>query len=44
MLIGSGYKEDDGSDPSPLRDLSTKAEETLGRLVSKVPRRLLHSQ
>ena len=33
MLIDSGYKEDDGSDPSPLRDLSTKAEQTLGRLV-----------
>ena len=33
MLIDSGYKEDDGSDPSPLQDLSTKAEQTLGRLV-----------
>jgi len=33
MLIDSGYKEDDGSDPSPLKDLSTKAEQTLGRLV-----------
>ena len=33
MLIDSGYKEDDRSDPSPLRDLSTKAEQTLGRLV-----------
>ena len=44
MLIGSGYKEDDGSNPSPLQDLSTKVEETLGHLVSKVPHRLLHSQ
>ena len=33
MLIDSGYKEDNGSDPSPLQDLSTKAEQTLGRLV-----------
>ena len=33
MLIDSGYKEDDGSDPSPLKDLSTKAEQTRGRLV-----------
>ena len=33
MLIDSGYKEDDGSDPSPFRDLSTEAEQTLGHLV-----------
>jgi len=33
MLIDAGYKEDDGSEPSPLQDLSTKAEQTLGRLV-----------
>jgi aspartyl/asparaginyl-tRNA synthetase len=33
MLIDSGYKEDDDSDPSPLQDLSTRAEQTLGRLV-----------
>jgi aspartyl/asparaginyl-tRNA synthetase len=33
MLIDAGYKEDDGSDPSPLQDLTTKAEQTLGRLV-----------
>jgi aspartyl/asparaginyl-tRNA synthetase len=33
MLIDAGYKEDDGSDPSPLKDLTTKAEQTLGGLV-----------
>jgi aspartyl/asparaginyl-tRNA synthetase len=33
MLIDDGYKEDDGSDPSPLKDLTTRAEQTLGRLV-----------
>ena len=33
MLVDAGYKEDDGSDPSPLQDLSTRAEQTLGRLV-----------
>ena len=33
MLIDAGYKEDDGSDPSPLKDLTTKAEQTLGHLV-----------
>ena len=33
MLIDAGYKEDDGSDPSPLKDLTTKAEQTLGSLV-----------
>ena len=33
MLIDFGYKEDDGSDPSPLRDLSTEAEQTLSHLV-----------
>ena len=33
MLIDAGYKEDDGSDPSPLQDLSTRAEQTLGCLV-----------
>ena len=33
MLIDAGYKEEDGSDPSPLQDLSTRAEQTLGRLV-----------
>ena len=33
MLIDSRYKEDDGSDPDPLQDLSTKAERTLGRFV-----------
>jgi aspartyl-tRNA synthetase len=33
MLIDAGYKEDDGSDPSPLQDLTTRAEQTLGRLV-----------
>lgn len=33
MLIDAGYKEENGSDPSPLQDLSTRAEQTLGRLV-----------
>ena len=33
MLIDAGYKEDDGSDPSPLQDLSTRVEQTLVRLV-----------
>lgn len=33
MLVDVGYKEDDGSDPSPLKDLTTKAEQTLGGLV-----------
>lgn len=35
MLIDSGYKEENGSPPSPLKDLSTKAEQTLGRLVKE---------
>jgi hypothetical protein len=35
MLIDSGFKEDSGSDPSPLEDLSTKAEQTLGQLVKE---------
>ena len=34
-MIDSGYKEDDGSDPSPLWGLSTKAEQTRGRLAKE---------
>ena len=33
MLIDSAYKEDNGSNPTPLQDLSTKAEQVLGCLV-----------
>ena len=33
MLINSGYKEDDGSNPNPLWDLSTKAKRILSCLV-----------
>lgn len=33
MLIDSGYKDDDGSTPSVLEDMSTAAEKALGALV-----------
>lgn len=33
LLIDSGYKDEDGSTPSPLEDLSTAAERRLGALV-----------
>ena len=35
MLIDSGHKEDNGSDPNPLWNLSTKAKWVLGCLVGE---------
>ncbi|GJJ08488.1 hypothetical protein Clacol_002706 [Clathrus columnatus] len=35
MLRESGWKEEDGSEPSEFEDLSTKAEQQLGRLVKE---------
>lgn len=35
MLKESGWKEEDGSEPSELEDLSTGAERELGRLVKE---------
>ena len=42
MLIDSGYKKDDSSDPGPVQDLSTKAEHTPPVGQREVPYGLLH--
>lgn len=33
LLIDSGWIEEDGSQPDPNKDLSTKGEQALGRLI-----------
>ena len=33
LLIDSGWIEEDGSQPNPNRDLSTKGEQALGRVI-----------
>lgn len=35
LLVSSGYKDEDGSTPSELEDLSTRAEQRLGQLVKE---------
>lgn len=36
LLIDSGWVEEDGSQPSPEKDLSTKGEQALGRLIREM--------
>ena len=36
LLIDSGWVEEDGSQPNPKKDLSTKGEQALGRLIREM--------
>ena len=35
LLIDSGWIEEDGSQPDPNKDLTTKGEQALGRLINE---------